>query len=59
MDETKQSEFTIKNPKTDEILIYCYLHDELLDGKVQIHLETPYDVYDGPVEYLNICSERK
>lgn len=59
MSKIKDTEVKIKDPKSDEIILYGYLHGELLEGKVQIHLETPYEVYDGPVEYLSFWNERK
>ena len=44
---------SIQDPKTNEVIFYCHIYDELLENMLQIHIETPYEVYDGPIEYLS------
>lgn len=47
-----KAKYRIEDTVSGEKLFECYLHDGMLDGLPQIHIEAGADVYDGPIKYL-------
>lgn len=52
----QNNEYVITNPETDEVIFKVYLYEETLEGMPQIHLETQYEVYDGPIQYVSFTN---
>lgn len=51
-EENDKIAYSVESTTVNENVFKCYLHDDLLAGKPQIHIETPQAIYDGPIEYL-------
>ena len=47
--KTNTDQYEVKD-ENGKILFECFLWEDLLEGMPQIHIETPYAVYNGPIE---------